>query len=367
MIRSVLLIAAEELRAHLARTLLGALSVTVGVTAVVLAISLRDGASGSLIEALERHSGREATYRVDTSHVSPPEVELILARLDHYGAAASPVYHDARFAQRWRAAGLAVVPDYAQVRGIEVLRGRWLEPSDHSRLASVLVVNGPLADSLRSVVPEGVGSVPGTTVVVVGVVDDGASAPAYYSPARAGPVDPPMEILFLAPPDAEVDTALRRDLRLLTSEPVPAVSRVDDMANWRELLALVRAVLGAVALLTILVGALGLLNLGLSAVRDRVHEIGIRRSFGARRSDVFAAILTETMLTTLVAAAAGVGLAGLILEFAPELAGMPLSAATVPPHAVVVALAVALGIGIIVGLLPAYRATRVDVITAIRR
>jgi ABC-type antimicrobial peptide transport system permease subunit len=44
-----------------------------------------------------------------------------------------------------------------------------------------------------------------------------------------------------------------------------------------------------------------------------------------------------------------------------------LSAATVPPHAVVVALAVALGIGIIVGLLPAYRATRVDVITAIRR
>jgi putative ABC transport system permease protein len=367
MIRSAVLVAAEELRTHLLRTLLAALSVTIGVASVVLAISLRDNASGTLIDALEQQSGREATYQIDTHNVTPAQVEAILTRLDHYRVAATPVSLDGRFAQPWRAAGLAVAPDYAQVRGIQVMRGRWLRPSDHGQLTSVLVVNRPLAEFLPTVIPGVIGTVPGTTTVVVGVVDDGAAVPRYYSPAPAAAADPPMEILFLAPPGARIDTAVQRDLRLIADDPTPAVSRIDEMANWRELLTLVRTVLGAIALLTLLVGAVGLLNLGLSSVKDRVREIGIRRSFGARRSDVFAAILTETVITTLVAAAAGAGLAALVLELAPELAGMPLSAAAVSPYAVVVAVAVALGVGVGVGLLPAYRATRIDVIAAIRR
>ena len=131
-----------------------------------------------------------------------------------------------------------------------------------------------------------------------------------------------------------------------------------------------KLVVGGIAVLVLLLGALGLVNIALVAVKQRVREIGIRRSFGATAGRVFFAVMMESVVATIAAGAVGVIAAILIVQnpFTMDLVGQGLVSdfPPFPAEAALLGLLAATVVGALAGLLPALVAVRVKVIDAIR-
>ena len=125
--------------------------------------------------------------------------------------------------------------------------------------------------------------------------------------------------------------------------------------------------LGSIAGISLVVGGIGVMNIMLVSVTERIREIGIRRAVGARRRDIVVQFVTEALTLTmgggLLGIAAGVGIA--IGINGHEISGQ-LMITVVQPWSVAAAFAVSVVIGMLSGSYPAYRASRLDPITALR-
>jgi putative ABC transport system permease protein len=175
------------------------------------------------------------------------------------------------------------------------------------------------------------------------------------------------EIVFrLAEPEAVVAAAaVARSLvkRLTGTAPELVVPR--EILRQRERTQRVfNVVTGAVAAISLLVGGIGIMNIMLASVAERTREVGVRRALGARRRDVAAQFLVESSLLTVSGGLFGslLGLAGAVLIQA--FAGWPTA---IHPLMLVVALVVALAIGVGFGFYPAWHAAGLDPVEALRR
>jgi putative ABC transport system permease protein len=122
-------------------------------------------------------------------------------------------------------------------------------------------------------------------------------------------------------------------------------------------------VLGAIASISLIVGGIGIMNIMLASVLERIREIGVRRAMGARRSDVLAQFLTEAVLISVAGGVAGI-LTGVGLSIGIEqFAGIR---TLVSPISVVVAFGVSFTVGLVFGIVPAYRAARQDPVMCLR-
>ena len=129
-------------------------------------------------------------------------------------------------------------------------------------------------------------------------------------------------------------------------------------------------VVTAAGVFVMLLGALSLVNISLVTVRQRIHEIGVRRSFGATSRRIFFSIMLESVVATVVAGIVGVGIAVVALRVVPL--GAILSDIPVPDNppfpmsAALIGLVAASGVGALAGIIPAIVAVRIRPIDAIR-
>ena len=118
-----------------------------------------------------------------------------------------------------------------------------------------------------------------------------------------------------------------------------------------------------------LMGALGLVNISMVTVRQRIHEIGVRRAFGATSRRIFFSIMLESVVATAVAGVIGIGIAIVGMRLAPLETILRLPVPTRPPFpmsAALIGLAAATGVGALAGAVPALVAVRIRPIDAIR-
>ena len=118
-----------------------------------------------------------------------------------------------------------------------------------------------------------------------------------------------------------------------------------------------------VGIVTLTLGGIGVMNIMLVAVAERTREIGLRKALGARRSRILAQFVIEAVVLAFCG-----GLIGVLLGYGMAAVGrfaldVP---ATVPPWAVAVSLGVSGGIGLLFGIYPAARASRLDPAVALR-
>jgi putative ABC transport system permease protein len=130
-----------------------------------------------------------------------------------------------------------------------------------------------------------------------------------------------------------------------------------------SILSLVAAVVVPITAISLVVGGIVIMNIMLVSVTERTREIGIRKSLGARRSDIMLQILVEAVLMAAAGGAAGVTLGAIATTILTSALGVPLR---VPPFYVVLSVFVSGAVGVISGWYPASKASRLDPIVALR-
>jgi putative ABC transport system permease protein len=268
-----------------------------------------------------------------------------------------------------------------------VIEGAWFDATDANRLAPGLIVNEAFWQRLGSPDPRTHPTVTlvgadVATAVVLGVTSSYPGDPSIGAimltdayeriadPTQLASMQPSYE--FWVPDDiaTELQEALNRDLRAAVGEGFAVdVYRSDFASSGEDPLLPVKLIVTGVAVLILFLGALSLVNISLVTVRQRIREIGIRRSFGATAGRVFFAVMMESVVGTAAAGVVGVFLAVLILEN-PTVQGFLAQGVTdlpsFPIEAALIGLGAATAVGALAGLLPALVAVRVKVIDAIR-
>jgi len=393
----------SEVRVHKARVVLSLVGVFLAVFAMTTVTALGLLVAQVQQEQGERMGGRAATIVVtayDPQTGMPPatqEWDAAVADLtERYGitATASIGHEETRFRLPGGTRAVQtrrVSPSYGQLHRIEPIEGRWLREGDRDSLAPAVVVNEAFLGALG--VPD-LSSQPtvvigGRTPVraaVVGVVREGyADEPLAYRVDRsAGPWDapraadssemgfsPPTLELWVPPEQAdEVMAVVTNDLGLaLGGVQVDAYRQ--DAQGLEETLGMLRLAIRGAGVVVLVLGGLGVLNIGLVTVRQRIREIGVRRSFGATSARVFSAIVLESVCATFLAGLAAVALSVVLVRNLPLErllnSGVPLADTPgFPVAAAVEGLVAATAVGALAGLLPAVIAVRARVIDAIR-
>ncbi|KQS63603.1 ABC transporter permease [Modestobacter sp. Leaf380] len=390
-----------EVRVHRVRVVLSLVGVFLAVFAMTAVTGLGLIVAQVQQEQAERYQGRAATISVsgfDPATGLPPSPDAWDAAsqelLDRYGVTeyATVGYGSALLrlpAGTQEVQTTDVSPSYGDLHRIEPIAGRWFTDRDRESLSPALVVNEFVLDQMgggpftgpRSIVLGGPRPV---TATVVGVLEnDGGEYPQVYRidrsvlEAATAPRDPYLfgpDQLELWVPAAQADdvvAAVSSDLPLLLPGGIQVQAyRMDSPGLAGSLDTLRLAVRGAGGVV-LLLGGLGVFNVGMMAVRQRVREIGIRRSFGATSGRVFSAIMLESVVATLLAGVAAVALAVLVVANLPIEEwfnnGVPIADEPgFPVQAAVEGLVAAAGVGALAGLLPAVLAVRVKVIDAIR-
>jgi putative ABC transport system permease protein len=127
--------------------------------------------------------------------------------------------------------------------------------------------------------------------------------------------------------------------------------------------ALAASMIGIVAVFLV-IGGVVIMNVMLATVTERTHEIGLRKSLGARRSDILLQFLTETAVMSSIGGVIGVALAYVFAEIVARSTPVPMH---VPISAVLIALGVSTAVGVFFGLYPARKAANLNPIDALRQ
>jgi putative ABC transport system permease protein len=133
--------------------------------------------------------------------------------------------------------------------------------------------------------------------------------------------------------------------------------------TFNGIAAIVAAATFAVCALALVVGGIGIMNILLVSVTERTREIGVRMALGARRRRILAQFVAESVTLSLLGGVLGVLLGAAAAIFAREVHEIP---ASIPAWAVVLSLASASGTGLLFGIYPAVRASRLDPVEAMR-
>jgi putative ABC transport system permease protein len=176
-------------------------------------------------------------------------------------------------------------------------------------------------------------------------------------------VNPDEQIMDLADMLAMRDTLNVLLDRLHEKEDYRIVVPLELLLQAARTKRIFNIVLGSIAAISLLVGGIGIMNIMLASVSERTREIGVRRALGAKKSDIIAQFLTETVLLTLMGGLLGITLGIIIPYSVTKFAGMP---TIVTPASLILAFGISATVGIIFGLYPAWRAANMDPIESLR-
>jgi putative ABC transport system permease protein len=289
----------------------------------------------------------------------------------------------------------ATEPGFEYVRSWEVAAGRFLSDDDVKGKESNVVLGTTVAEELFDTPENAVGkdvrlnfgpfsvslSVVGVmekkggsgdddTTILMPLTTFQARIPFGRSPTGEQNVG---QIVVKVTKGSKIDETKQGVYQLLLerhdyTEDFTVETQEDLTATARQVSRTLTILLGAIAGISLVVGGIGIMNIMLVSVTERTREIGIRKAVGASRGDILRQFVIEAVIVTLVGGAIGV-IAGVGAAQAANGqdfgTGSPVTTA-VAPWSIFVAFGVAVVIGLFFGIYPAFRASRLDPIEALR-
>jgi putative ABC transport system permease protein len=293
------------------------------------------------------------------------------------------------------AATTATEPEFTYVRSWDVAAGRFITDDDIRRKSKSVVLGWTVAEELFDTPENAVGKDVrisfgpfSVNLTVVGVMEKQggsgdndrqiiqplstfqATVPFARSATGASNVG---QIVVKVTEGSEVDQTKEGIRQVLLErhdyeEDFTVETQEDLTATARQVSRTLTILLGAIAGISLVVGGIGIMNIMLVSVTERTREIGIRKAVGASRGDILLQFIIEAVIVTLVSGAIGV-IAGVV---AARVAngqdfGTGSSVTTVvAPWSIFVAFGVSVALGLFFGIYPAFRASRLDPIEALR-
>ena len=397
MMAGLLRLAAGAIAGHRLRSILSMLGIAIGIAAVILLTSIGEGTRryilaqfaqfGTNLIAIHpgkaKTSGMPGVFGGTTHHLTIDDAEA-LARIPGVERVVPTAFGTARVEAGPRARNIAVngvTPDIQTVWKFRTrLGGYW--PSGDPRRGAPLTVLGPkLARELfgeTSPLGQFV-RIGGTRFRVIGVMepkgemlgfdlDDTAYVPVatamqLFNLTDLGEVD-----LTYTPAEAtsrvEADVVRVLKARHEGEEDFTVTTQQAMLDVFGNVMGMVTMAVGAIAGISLVVGAIGILTMMWITVSERTEEIGLARAIGASATQVAGLFLAEASMVALLGGVAGVaigfGLGAVLRWFVP---GLPVET---PLSFVLLALGVSLAVGLLSGVLPARRAAQLDPIEALR-
>jgi len=278
---------------------------------------------------------------------------------------------------------LGVSAEYFWVRNLETLTGRFLEDNDIQTRGKVAVITQSLANTMYGSTEAAVGrtiKLSGIPFMVVGtfrervdtfgqseITDDTVLIP--YTVARFFTGTNTVKQLYFSvsdPSDIPVASAKIQSI-LQSRHRSESVYKVDNLTELLTVAARIAnaltMVLLLIAVLTLLVSGVGIMNIMLATVNSRIREIGVRKAVGATNAEIRAQFLTEAVLISLIG-----GLVGIAIGMALPISVRVLTNYRIPISgwSVIIAVLVSSLIGVLFGTMPAARAARLDPVESLR-
>jgi putative ABC transport system permease protein len=273
---------------------------------------------------------------------------------------------------------------WAQITTLEIRDGRILGPADQN----VIVIGGRLADDYFEK-PLGINkmiTIEGGSFRVVGILDDRSTN--IYMPIQMAyqvlddkETDIYDSIIIKIKDEGEVDYVTEKvEQKLMMTRHVTekdkdfTISSSKQMEEMRsEMVSSLTTFLTAIAAVALLVGAVGIANTMFTSVLEKTKEIGIMKALGARNKDILAIFLLNAFLIGLIGGIIGVILGYLLSGILPALMGgggitgrVASAGSLVTIESVLLSLSVAVGIGTLSGAVPAYQASKLKPVDALR-
>jgi len=412
----ILLLGLHSLLVHKVRSFLTALGILFGVWSVIAMLAINEGASWESQQAL-RQMG---TDNLLVESVKPPPEQTIAAQergVLSYGLDRSDVdclrenlpgllrtvtAHRTRKSAQLGSRSipaeiLGVPPEYLDLARLRITAGRFISAGDRARARNCAVLTESLARRLFHYVdPLGkVIRLDGQSFIVIGLAaEPSRSAAAMPSEAAANIVFIPdradrmrfgaytiirtsstetrelvevSQIIFQMADEAAVINGAKIARSLLARrhdttdyEITVPLELIEQRRKQRRLWNIVFFFIASISLI---VGGIGIMNVMLAAVQERIREIGVRRAMGARRRDIVTQFLVESVTLTTVGGLIGIGVGALIPTIVQRALGLT-TMLTGP--IMIIPFLMAIVVGLISGLYPAIRAAQLDPITALR-
>jgi putative ABC transport system permease protein len=396
----IIRIALGSLAANKLRTALTVLGVIIGIGTIIGMLSLINGINRSVTEEFER-LGPNVIYvtrdqpglHLETGagkqrkRIRLEEVEELERRCGSLDMVSMVAERRGRVSFKGSRTGMitvrGVLADYADVAKVPIAEGRFFTAAE-DRKSRVCVLGSEVVKTVfgrmrplgRTV------DIEGRSFVVVGVLEEtgmvfGSSydnvAIIPYRAAKGIFGEDPTDYVMAVPRSGlalgEVIEEVRTTLRLIRKvgpgkEDGFAVSTQESLLEtYNRLTGTIYWVMRIVASIALLVSGIGIMNIMLVAVMERTREIGLRKAIGATRAAIMGQFLVEAVVLTLIGGVAGIAL-GFLIRLGVDL-GTPLPA-SVPVWAVPMSLGICCAVGLFFGLFPAFRASGMDPVEALR-
>lgn len=382
----------HALAANKGRSFLTILGIVIGIAAVIAMTSLIAGVQNMLMGELGLSQARQVSISAYTSEgMTFEDLDKLKAGMPDYEILTGSAYASAEITladgQKNYFSLIGVRPDYFTANGSRLKEGRFFTDSEERNGARLIVVSGDFGlqlfgsadvDMLGKSVRLG-----NDDYTIVGVLETSSflgGAPLFVpfttAQTRLDGERGISQIVGFAREGTDMEQLVESTrnyvARYLNVEPenVGVYSLDSAIKQLETTITSFSLLMGAVASISLFVGGIGIMNMMLTNVTERIREIGLRKSLGARRRDITKQFLLEAIMLCVTGGVFGIvfgfaaawGLSGVVGAVQPGMSLTPVLA----PEVVAGAVGVCVAIGIVFGYYPARRAAKLDPVESLR-
>jgi len=391
---------------HKLRSFLTMLGIVIGVAAVIALMSIGRGAEADIISRIESlgsdliiirpgattfggvrsAAGSAATLTLEDAAAISEQVPYIASVAPYYSRSLQLVVGS----QNMNAQVTGVTPEYMQAYNLQTADGASISEYDYQRGAKIAVLGSNVKETLfEGADPIGQQMRMGNNIVrVIGVLESKGAMMGSPDDAILIPLTALQQMV--AQPRTSQGEGVVSSIALTVSDEGQASYVVDEITSLlrsrhqlspgvdddfritsmeeiasalSEMIGTMTLLLGAIAAISLLVGGIGVMNIMLVSVLERTREIGIRKALGARERDIWGQFLIEAAFLTFAGGVIGVILGWVVSSIVNR---MGLMTTVVSADIVILAVSVSVGIGLFFGFYPAWHASHLNPIDALR-